>query len=656
MKKTFLCFIATLLILISGISLVGCDMGTGTPAIPDYNADVQVVEPENIDVENFIAEEDTTYYTSPGFSLWMEVNGAFMEMDYFSLDGDKRVYDNLYFYVDDYFYIVTDDYKDLYASLGDSADLEYAEEEKEQGYDIQINVKKAGIYKLTFDVSEDQLESYKAQVAYYTDAIAKNPRWRFVDIYADEGITGTMAKKRTNFMRMMRDCDKGKIDLILTKSVARFARNTVDSLNYVRKLKAKGIGVYFEEQALDSLKTENEMAIGLYSVLAQAESENISANVRWGIQQRMKSGTFKFRYNLLGYRKGENGEPEIVEEEARYIRDIFNMYLNGCSLDQIKDYLESEGVSTKTGKTVWSKSLLKNILSNERYCGDLLMQKTYTENCITKKVKKNRGEMPKYLVKNNHPAIVTQSTFKMVQMEMARRGNVRKKTDSGITEQGKYSGRFALTDLLVCGECGSPYRRKTYSRNGVNQRVWRCLSRLENGTAFCADSVTIDDEKIKQAVMRGISSAVKDRKDVLDLILSNLAYAVTGQDGALDVYAFEKQLKTLNDIMDETMELAANSSGDGKRFQQEIRSLSEQMVVIREQLEIAKERIASNEKINSEIENIKEYLSSSDICFTEYSDVTVRRLVEYIRVMKDNSIIIVLKGGIQIREPIETNN
>ena len=165
MKKTFLCFIATLLILISGISLVGCDMGTGTPAIPDYNADVQVVEPENIDVENFIAEEDTTYYTSPGFSLWMEVNGAFMEMDYFSLDGDKRVYDNLYFYVDDYFYIVTDDYKDLYASLGDSADLEYAEEEKEQGYDIQINVKKAGIYKLTFDVKTLKFDmEYKAEI------------------------------------------------------------------------------------------------------------------------------------------------------------------------------------------------------------------------------------------------------------------------------------------------------------------------------------------------------------------------------------------------------------------------------------------------------------------------------------------------------------
>lgn len=179
--------------------------------------------------------------------------------------------------------------------------------------------------------SDDQLESYKVQVAYYTDAIAKNQRWRFVDIYADEGITGTLASKRNAFMRMMRDCDKGKIDLILTKSVARFARNTVDSLRYVRKLKAQGVGVYFEEQCLDSLKADSEMFIGLHSVLAQAESENISANVRWGIQQRMKSGTFAFRYNLMGYRKGEDGLPEIEPEGAEYIRRIYAMYLEGKS-------------------------------------------------------------------------------------------------------------------------------------------------------------------------------------------------------------------------------------------------------------------------------------------------------------------------------------
>ena len=500
--------------------------------------------------------------------------------------------------------------------------------------------------------SEDQLESYKAQVAYYTDAIAKNPRWRFVDIYADEGITGVMAKKRTNFMRMMRDCEKGKIDLILTKSVARFARNTVDSLNYVRRLKAKGIGVYFEEQALDSLKTENEMALGLYSVLAQAESENISANVRWGIRQRMQSGTFKFRYNLLGYRKGEDGELEIVEEEAKYIRAIFNMYLDGKSLDQIKSYLEGEGVLTKTGKTVWNKCIIQAILTNERYCGDLLMQKTFTENCITKKVKKNRGEMPKYLIRDNHPAIITHATFKMAQMEMARRGSVRKKTDFGITEQGKYSGKFALTDILVCGECGSPYRRKTYSRNGENKRVWRCLSRLEHGTEFCSDSITVDDETLKKTIVRGISKAISDKQDVLNLILSNLAYAVTGEDDTLEMYAIEKQLKTLSGIMDETMELAASSTGDGKRFQEEMKSLSSQMVVLREQLEITKGRIDSNEKVNAEIENIKQCLLTDSLDFSEYNDVMIRRLVEYIRVMKDNSIIIVLKGGMQIQENI----
>ena len=500
--------------------------------------------------------------------------------------------------------------------------------------------------------SEDQLESYKAQVAYYTDAIAKNPRWRFVDIYADEGITGMMAKKRTNFLRMIRDCEKGKIDLIITKSVARFARNVVDSLNYVRRLKAKGIGVYFEEQALDSLKSENEMALGIYSVLAQAESENISANVQWGIRQRMQSGTFKFRYNLLGYRKGEDGEPEIVEEEAKYIRAIFNMYLDGKSLDQIKSYLEGEGVLTKTGKAVWNKCIIQAILTNERYCGDLLMQKTFTENCITKKVKKNRGELPKYLIRDNHPAIITHATFKMAQMEMARRGSVRKKTDFGITEQGKYSGKFALTDILVCGECGSPYRRKTYSRNGENKRVWRCLSRLEHGTEFCSDSITVDDETLKKTIVRGISKAISDKQDVLNLILSNLAYAVTGEDDTLEMYAIEKQLKTLSGIMDETMELAASSTGDGKRFQEEMKSLSSQMVVLREQLEIIKGRIDSNEKVNAEIENIKQCLSADSLDFSEYNDVTIRRLVEYIRVMKDNSIIIVLKGGMQIQENI----
>ena len=500
--------------------------------------------------------------------------------------------------------------------------------------------------------SEDQIESYKAQVAHYSEAIAKNPRWRFVDIYADEGITGTSVRKRDNFKRMIRDCDKGKIDLILTKSVARFARNTVDSLNYVRRLKAKGIGVYFEEQNLDSLKADSEMLIGFHSVMAQAESENISANVRWGIRQRMRSGTFAFRYNILGYRKGADGQPEIVPEEAELIQTIYRMYLDGNSLDQIKKYLESNKILTAQGKRDWSLQIIHNILSNERYCGDMLLQKTFTENPISKKVKKNRGEMAKYLVTNNHPAIIDKDTFKLVQMEIARRGSKRKTADKTITEQGKYSGKFALSELLVCGECGSPYRRITWTKKGKSRKVWRCLSRIEHGTQYCSHSISVEETKLQNAICRALNKAIEHRQEVMDLIMSNLSYGVTGEDDVLYLSSLEKQIKDLDDEMDRTVKLSQESNGDPKRFRDMISELCRQMTALRQELELTKAKLESNEQVSAEIERIKNVLSDETMRFNEYDEVTVRRLVEYIRVMADGKIIVVLKGGMSIEEDI----
>ena len=500
--------------------------------------------------------------------------------------------------------------------------------------------------------SEDQIESYKAQVAHYSEAIAKNPRWRFVDIYADEGITGTSVRKRDNFKRMIRDCDKGKIDLILTKSVARFARNTVDSLNYVRRLKAKGIGVYFEEQNLDSLKADSEMLIGFHSVMAQAESENISANVRWGIRQRMRSGTFAFRYNILGYRKGADGQPEIVPEEAELIQTIYRMYLDGNSLDQIKKYLESKNILTAQGKRDWSLQIIHNILSNERYCGDMLLQKTFTENPITKKVKKNRGEMAKYLITNNHPAIIDKDTFKLVQMEIARRGSKRKTADKTITEQGKYSGKFALSELLVCGECGSPYRRITWTKKGRSRKVWRCLSRIEHGTQYCSHSISVEETKLQNAICRALNKAIEHRQEVMDLIMSNLSYGVTGEDDVLYLSSLEKQIKDLDDEMDRTVKLSQESNGDPKRFRDMISELCRQMTAVRQELELTKAKLESKEHVSAEIERIKNVLSDETMRFNEYDEVTVRRLVEYIRVMADGKIIVVLKGGMSIEENV----
>lgn len=493
--------------------------------------------------------------------------------------------------------------------------------------------------------AEDQLESYRAQVAYYTDAIAKNPHWKMADIYADEGITGTMLKKRDNFNRMIKDCERGRVDYILCKSVARFARNTVDALRIVRKLKARGIGVYFEEQCLDTLKVENEMFLGLHSVMAQSESENISANVKWGIRQRMKSGTFKFRYNLIGYEKGEDGEPKIVEAEAIYIRKIYDMYLQGSSIVQIRNYLQAERVLTKKGDMNWSQNVIKSILTNERYCGDMLMQKTFIENPINKKSRKNRGELPKYLITNNHPAIVERSVFQAVQAEMARRTNKRRVSEKGITEFGKYSGKYALSELLVCGECGSAYRRKTWKkRNGEKEGVWLCINRIDNGREACKNSIALHEETLHRAICKGLLKAYSDFDGAMDCITTALAYATTSNDDILDVYAIEQQMKQIDATLDEIIVLRERTQGDKTKYDTEIRKLSQQLVALRQQRDMEKQKMEAMPKAKAEIERMKKMFEEKEN-FITYRDEVVRCVVECIRVADKETLTIILKGG-----------
>ena len=500
--------------------------------------------------------------------------------------------------------------------------------------------------------SEDQIESYKAQVAYYTDAIAKNPHWKLADIYADEGITGTLLKKRDNFNRMIRDCERGRIDYILCKSVSRFARNTVDSLKIVRKLKAKGIGVYFEEQCLDTLKVENEMFLGLHSVMAQSESENISANVRWGIQQRMKSGTYKFRYNLLGYKKGENGEPEIVEEEAVIIRRIYNMYLQGSSLIQIKNNLEENHVLTAKGTTKWSDVVVRNILTNERYCGDLMMQKTFIENPINKKVHKNRGELPKYYIQNNHAPIVDRALFQAVQSEMTRRANKQKVSEKTRTEFGKYSGKYALSEILVCGECGSAYRRKTWVKsNGEKVGVWICLNRIENGRASCPNSDTLHEKSLHEAICRGLLKAYSNFGGAMDCITASLLTAATQSSDALDLYAIEQQIKKTDQALDEIIILRERTQGDKNRYDDEIHKMSEQLIALRQQRDLVKEKLESSKTTSYEIERIKEMFEAKEN-FIRYRDEVVRCVVECIRAEKGGRLTIILKGGYAVEEQV----
>jgi len=306
--------------------------------------------------------------------------------------------------------------------------------------------------------SEEQLTSYTAQKAYYTQKIAENPDWELAGIFADKGITGTSRKKRDAFNKMIAACKRGRVDMILTKSLSRFARNTVDCLETVRMLRANGIGVIFEKENINTLTESSEFLITLFSGFAQAESESISKNVIWGIQKSREAGKVPFQYKkLLGYRKGENGQPEIVPEEAETVRRICRRYLDGCSLGQIRAELEADGVPTASGIRGWSYQVIRNILTNEKYIGDALLQKTYTTDCISKTVRKNQGDRPMVYVEGNHPAIISKGVFYQVREEMARRTSKRKVMQkSGKTEQGKYSAKYALSELLVCGECGTP--------------------------------------------------------------------------------------------------------------------------------------------------------------------------------------------------------
>ncbi len=496
---------------------------------------------------------------------------------------------------------------------------------------------------------DEQLNSYEAQIAYYTETIAKNPNWIFAGIYADEGITGTLTSKRKDFLRLMNDCDKGKIDMILTKSISRFARNTVDSLEWVRKLRSKNIGVYFEEQAIDSLKAENEMLIGLFSVIAQAESENISANVKWGIHQSMKNGNFCSNFTCFGYKRGENGIPEIVEEQAKVVRFIFDRYLDGNSLEQIIKILEENHIPNYSGNYTWKKQTVRDMLENEKYVGDLLLQKTFRVDCISKKTKINRGELPKYLVSNNHPAIIERYKFNLVQAEIARRGNKRKKSETGKTEQGKYSGKYALSELLICGECGSNYRRTSKSKKGKKQYVWRCINRIDNGKESC-DAVGAEEQKLQEAICKCLNKLFAQKDETLRLLKNSLKYALSEDDNCSEAYMIENEIVSLEEQSENLMSMMNTTGGDKSKFLIEIENNFKKIKALRQRLETVKVSQKNSKAMSLEYENMINLFDENNLDFSVYDDVVIRRLVECIRVMKDRKIVVILKGGLQAEE------
>ena len=324
--------------------------------------------------------------------------------------------------------------------------------------------------------SAEQETSYEAQRRHYQALIEKTPDWTPAGIFADEGISGTQAKKRPEFLKMIEACEAGRVDLVVTKSLSRFSRNTVDCLSYIRKLKALGIPIFFEKENINTLDAKGEVLITIMACVAQQESESISQNVRIGIQYRMQQGKGRLNTSIfLGLRSaGKPGEYEIVPEEAEVVRRIFREYLDGYSPASIAARLEADGIRTGAGREHWHPSTVAKMLENEKYCGDLLLQKYYTEDALTHKVVKNRGRFPKYFVEGNHPPIVPREVFRQVQGELRRRSSIR----GGPRESVPLSGK------LICGRCGRTLKRFAAGDHG--EPDWRCRRRAGKKTDFVA--------------------------------------------------------------------------------------------------------------------------------------------------------------------------
>ena len=502
--------------------------------------------------------------------------------------------------------------------------------------------------------SEEQLVSYANQKKVYTEMIGSRKDWCFAGLFADEGKSGTRADKRPEFNKMINACLAGKIDYIITKSVSRFARNTVDCLDYVRMLKSKGIGVYFEEQQIDTLKTDSELYLVIYAGFAQSESESISKNIIWTVRNKFEEGIPVFMYKrFLGYRKGADGQPEIVPSEAAIVERIFNLYLAGETVDNISKMMQAEHYQIPGKNISFSKGMIMSMLANERYCGDAILQKSVTVDCIEKKRKKNTGEAPMYYVQNSHPAIIDRVTFNKVQEELARRrAKSPASTKAAITSTGKYS-RYALTDVLICGECGTRYRRVTWSRNGVKRIVWRCISRLDYGKKYCKDSPTVFEDKLKEAIVRAVNKFNdQDNATYKALMRATIGEALGLNADPEEVDMLERKIEALNSKM---LALVNESvaSGEGiEAHESEFMSLSQEAELLKQRIATIQESAAADSDEQDRLEQIQAIIAEREHNRTEYDDAIVRQMIECIKVYPGGKLEIIFGGGYLVEEAV----
>lgn len=424
----------------------------------------------------------------------------------------------------------------------------------------------------------------------------------------------------------------GNIDMIITKSISRFARNTLDCLKYIRLLKEKNIPVYFEKENINSLDSKGEILLTIMASLAQQESESLSKNVKLGLQFRYQNGEVQVNHNrFMGYTKDEEGHLIIEPTEAEIIKRIYLEYLQGSSLKQIGEGLESDGILTAAGKAKWRPETIKKILKNEKYIGDALLQKTYTVDVLTKKRVKNNGIVPQYYVENNHEAIIPRELYMQVQEEMVRRGNIR----SGKGRKKRvYSSKYALSSIVYCGECGDIYRRVHWNNRGCKSIVWRCVSSLEEKGSDCT-SPTINEETLQTAVVKAINQLLANKEPFLQVLQKNIATVFN-----------EENDNTITDIDGKLKELQHQLLQQAKS-KNDYNEVADEIYRLRELKQNALIENAEREGKRQRVDEMTEFLNEHSYELEEYDEQLVRRLIEKITIFEEK-LTVEFKSGVEI--------
>ena len=480
--------------------------------------------------------------------------------------------------------------------------------------------------------SDEQETSYDAQVTHYTEYIQKNPEWELAGIFADDGISGTNTKKRMEFNRMIDECMAGNIDMIITKSISRFARNTLDCLQYIRQLKDKNIPVYFEKESINTMDATGEVLITIMASLAQQESQSLSQNVKLGLQYRYQQGEIQVNCNrFLGFTKDENKRLIVVPEEAETIKRIYREYLEGASMLKIKRGLEADGILNGAGNEKWHTSNINQILRNEKYIGDALLQKTYTTDFLTKTRVKNHGVVPQYYVENSHEAIIPREIFMQVQEELIQRRIVHTSPNG---KNRTFSCIHCFSNMIVCGGCGEVFRRVHWNNRGKKSVVWRCVSRLENTGLFC-EARTVLESTLEQVMVTAINQALCDKDHFLITLQKNIETVIC-HENSHNLTAIDKRL---TELQAELLKLAS-SKADYEKVGDEIYRL-------RDEKQRAQVENLGRDELQKRINDMSAFLKYQPIALVQYDEALVRRLIEKVTVYEDK-FTVEFKSGVTV--------